>query len=249
MYQTHWKKIISLLILIVFAWNLADAQTKPKGNYNFWNYKKKPFYFGLTLGMHSSGYLPSKSKAFVRSDTLRAITGIDRPGLNVNIITNLKIGEYFDFRFIPGFAFSERRFQYKASTLCGLSNNQVPCISNIRVESVFLELPVLMRFKSDPYKDKRMFIVAGLKYSYDVASSSRAREEERINLLQISPHDFQFEIGAGMQFFFPFFIFSPEIKFSQGIGNIHILNNNLEQSKILDQVRSRALTISFHFEG
>jgi len=240
MHNLYWNKIIIALLFFVFTFNTVDAQVNPKGNYNFWNYKKKPFYFGLTLGVHNSGYLTSKSKNFVPVDTIYSITSGDRMGLNVNIITNLKIGEYFDFRFIPGFAFSERRLQYE--TMNVMTNFK-------RIESVFLELPVLMRFKSDPYKDKRLFIVAGLKYSYDVSSNSRVREDQIKDLIQIAPHDFQFEVGAGMQFFFPFFIFSPEVKFSQGIGNIHILNNNINESRVLDTVKSRAFTFSLHFEG
>lgn len=214
--------------------------TNPKGNYNFWEFRKKPFYFGLTLGMHSTGYLVDKSKAFIGSDSIRVVNGVDKPGLNVNIITNLKIGQYFDFRFIPGFAFSERRFQF-------FKDQGNP--EEKKVESVFLEIPLLLRFKSEPYKDKRLFVVGGLKYSYDVQSNSRLRREQSEKLIQITPHDFQFEIGVGMQFFFPFFIFSPEIKFSQGIGNIHIYNGALEESLIIDRVKSRTFTISFHFEG
>lgn len=251
MHHLHWNKIISILVLFLLTYSTLDAQVKPKGNYNFWNYKSKPFYFGLTLGGHSSGYIPGKSREFVESDSIRAITGLDKPGLHVNIITNLKIGQYFDFRFIPGFAFSERRFEFTAQEprFNPVTQQLEPFKQVERIESVFLEIPLLIRFKSDPYKDKRLFVVAGLKYSYDVASSSRARDEIAKNLLQIAPHDFQFEVGAGMQFFFPFFIFSPEIKFSQGIGNIHIYNSNKEESRIMDKVLSRALSISFHFEG
>jgi hypothetical protein len=216
---------------------MSQAQ---KGNYNFWEFRKKPFYFGLTLGMHSTGYLVDKSKAFIGTDSIQVVNGVDKPGLNVNIITNLKIGQYFDFRFIPGFAFSERRFEFLS---------QSGKVDQKKIESVFLEVPLLLRFKSEPYKDKRLFVVGGLKYSYDVQSNSRLRREQSEKLIQITPHDFQFEIGAGMQFFFPFFIFSPEIKFSQGIGNIHIYNGLLEESLIIDKVKSRTFTISFHFEG
>lgn len=219
---------------------MAYGQVRPKGNYNFWDFQKKPFYFGLTLGGHSTGYLVDKSRQFTQNDSFRIINGLDKPGLNVNIITNLKIGQYFDFRFIPGFAFSERRFQFLTES---------STINEKKLESVFLEIPLLLRFKSDPYKDKRLFVVGGLKYSYDVASNSSLRQEQASQLIQIAPHDFQFEIGAGVQFFFPFFIFSPEIKFSQGIGNIHIYNGGLEESTLLDKVISRTFSISFHFEG
>lgn len=240
-----WVKVLSFTILGVFISNgAAFGQTQPKGNYNFWEFKKKPFYFGLTLGGHSSGYLTSNSRKLVQHDSIRIISGADKPGLHVNIITNLKIGEYFDFRFIPGFAFSERRINYTNDP-----NQSNSDFLTERIESVFLEIPMLMRFKSAPYKDKRLFVVGGLKYTYDVSSNSRARKDQSVNLLKIAPHDFQFEIGAGVQFFFPFFIFSPEIKYSQSLGNIHVFNGSKTESTVIDKILSRALSISFHFEG
>ncbi len=245
MHGIHRYKIILLVGLLVGCFLTSDAQVRPKGNYNFWDYQQKPFYFGLTLGMHSTGYLTTKSRQFVQEDSIFTVAGADKPGLHVNIITNLKIGQYFDFRIIPGFAFSERRLIYDRIDL----DTKLPVQTFEKVESVFLELPLLLRFKSEPYKDKRLFVVSGLKYSYDVATNSRLREENLSKFIQISPHDFQFEIGVGMQMFFPFFIFSPEIKFSHGIGNIHILNNSKVESTVIDKITSRALTISFHFEG
>ncbi|NNK89863.1 MAG: PorT family protein [Saprospiraceae bacterium] len=240
MHNIHWYKILIFTGLFILSANSLEGQVKPKGNYNYWDFQKKPFYFGLTMGTHSSGYLVDKSREFNQSDSIRIINGLDKPGLNVNIIANLKIGQYFDFRFIPGFAFSERRLEF-------LSENG--SLSQKKIESVFLEIPLLLRFKSEPYKDKRLFVIGGLKYSYDVDSNSSVRVEQAQDLIQIAPHDFQFEIGAGVQFFFPFFIFSPEIKFSQGIGNIHVFNGQLEESTLIDKIISRAISISFHFEG
>ncbi len=245
MHDIHWNKIIFIATLtgILFSTTLNGQISKK--NYNFWEFRNKPFYFGLTIGMHSSGYLTSKSSTFATSDSIVSISNVDRPGLNVNIITNLKIGQKFDFRFIPGFAFSERRFVFEDKSSNANENND----RVTRLESVFLEIPIHLRFKSDPYNDKRLFLVGGLKYSYDVASNSRVRRADADQLLQIAPHDFQMEIGAGLQLFFPFFIFSPEIKYSRGLSNIHIYNGRLEDSRILDKVISRALTISLHFEG
>jgi len=91
--------------------------------------------------------------------------------------------------------------------------------------------------------------MAGVKYTYDVQSNSRTREGLSDDLILISPHDFHLEYGAGIQIFFPFFIFSPEIKMSQGISNIHIYKDTLEESSVLEAVKSRMFSISFHFEG
>ena len=58
-----------------------------------------------------------------------------------------------------------------------------------------------------------------------------------------------FEIGAGIQFFLPYFIFSPEIKFSHGLNNILIFDDALPESTVIEKVLSRGFTISLHFEG
>lgn len=240
MHNIHWSKIVAFIFFLILGSNLY-SQGVPKGNLNYWEFRNKPFYFGLTIGLHSTGYIHSKSSQFTQSDSIQTINNINRSGLNVNIITNLKIGQYFDFRFIPGFGFSERKLRF----LRGPES----IYSEQRIESVFLDIPLLLRYKSVPYKDKRLFVVGGLKYSYDVSSASSTRKNQKDNLIQIAPHDFQFEIGAGMQMFFPFFIFSPEIKFSRGLSNIHIYNGNLEESRIIDKILSRAFSISLHFEG
>ncbi len=219
----------------------AFSQIKAKDNYNYLDFQKKAYYFGISLGLNSSAYQVNKSSNFSANDSINIVNGLYRPGFNLHIITNLKIGEYFDFRFLPGFSFTERIFEYKVGDGSDLTTKSI--------ESVFLEMPFLLRFKSEPYKDKRMFLLAGVKYDFDVASNSRAAKDKAQFLVQVSPHDFSVEVGAGIQFFFPYFIFSPEIKFSQGLGNVHIYKDELIESNVLDNVLSRMISISFNFEG
>ena len=236
----HGRQVVLPLLLLCFLCTGVRAQYTGGNNYNFKDFQAKPFYFGLTLGFNSSRYTPFRSEEFLFSDTIVSVTSLNGPGFNLNMIANLKIGQYFDFRFLPGFSFAERRLNYAM-------DRRTITESQKSVQSVFVELPFHFRFKSAPYKDKRLFLVGGVKYSFDVASESRTRQAD--NLVQISPHDFHVEYGAGMQFFFPYFIFSPEFKVSQGIGNTLIFNPNLQESRVLDKVLSRTFTISFHIEG
>ena len=229
------------MFAVCFIGTQAFSQVKAKDNYNYLDFQKKSYYFGISLGINSSSYQVNRSSNFISNDSINIVNGIYRPGFNLHIITNLKIGDNFDFRFIPGFSFTERRFEYTIA-----ESNDIALKS---IESVFVELPFLLRFKSEPYKDKRMFLLAGVKYDIDVVSNSNAQKEKAALLVQVSPHDFSVEVGAGVQFFFPYFIFSPEIKFSQGIGNVHIYKDELIESNILDNVLSRMISISFNFEG
>jgi len=239
MYQNPVFKLLFALLFVGTSISI-DAQIKPKDNYYYWNYKNKPFYFGMTAGIQTTGFLIQKSSQFASNESINFTSSIDKPGINVNFISNLKMGEYFDFRFIPGFSYSEKHLEFKNPS--GISKTE-------KIESFYIEVPLHLRFKSAPYKDKRLFVVGGLKYSYDVSSNNNVRDDEVGDLFLISPHDFQFEVGVGIQLFYPFFIFSPEIKFSQGIGNIHIFNGTKPESTIIDRILSRALTISFHVEG
>ena len=236
----HGCKVVLTLLLAVLLSTSGRAQFTGGRNYNFQDFQAKPFYFGLTLGFNSSRYTPFRSEEFLFSDTIVSVTSLNGPGFNLNMIANLKIGKYFDFRFLPGFSFAERRLNYT-------KESRVTSESQESVQSVFVELPFHFRYKSAPYRDKRVFLVGGVKYSFDVASESRARQAE--NLVRISPHDFHVEYGAGVQFFFPYFIFSPEFKISHGIGNTLLFNPNLPESRVLDKVLSRTFTLSFHIEG
>lgn len=236
----RYKITLLLLFLTLGSWT-ASAQKQPgRGNYNFMNKQGKPYYFGLTLAFHSSDYSIFRSKNFNEQDQILSVESVTGPGYNVNVVSNLKIGRYFDFRLLPGFSFTERNIRYKDLTAA----NQ---FENIKVESVFTEVPFHVRFKSEPYNDMRIYVLGGIKYSFDIASKARRREQDRI--LKISPTDFSVEAGFGMQFFFPYFILSPELKFTQGINNILIFNEKIIQSNVLENVLSRTITLSFHFEG
>lgn len=229
--------VIGFLLSVHFAFSQKFGGN---GNYNFLDFQQKPYYFGITLGINSSSFTPFRSSEFIQNDSILAIEGARGPGFNLGIVTNLKIGNYFDFRFLPTLSFAERRIEFSRDRRLGP-------VSQRRIESVLVEMPFQFRYKSAPFNDIRLFLIGGIKYSFDVASDSRTKQAE--NLLKISPSDFSIEYGAGIQFFFPFFIFSPEFKISQGIGNTLIYNRSLEESTVLEKLLSRTFTISLHFEG
>lgn len=222
--------------------SVLHAQIGGKGNYNYLDFQRRNYYFGITLAYNTSSYQIFRSKNFLPgvNDSIAGLEGVKGPGFNLQIISNLKIGENFDLRFLPGFSFSERTVAFDPT------KKGSPDYAKT-IESVFVELPFHVRYKSAPYHDKRLFIMGGIKYSYDIQSKSRARMIAQN--LKISPTDFQFEIGAGIQMFFPYFIFSPEIKFSHGLGNVLIYQNGLRESNVIEKLMSQSFTISFHFEG
>ena len=232
MQSLHWRKIGYLLLICLFTAELS-AQIGGK-NLNYDDYKRKTYYFGISLGFNSSKHQVFHSRDFIGNPEIQLAQGAAALGFNVHGIVNYKFGEYFDFRILPGISFATRHLDFNVD-------------QRTSVESIFAEIPLHIRYKSAPYRDKRAFVIAGLNYSFDVASNSKTRQAD--SFIKISPHDFQLEVGLGMQFFFPYFILSPEIKYSQGITNTLLYNKQIVESSVMEKLLSRTITLSFHFEG
>ena len=116
-----------------------------------------------------------------------------------------------------------------------------------RNEFVYVEFPFQIRYKSLPYYNKRIFVTTGMKYAYETTRNQKVRDAE--NVIKISPHDFQWEVGVGIQMFYPYFIFSPELKLSRGLNNVLIHNQSSLETTVLDGATSQAITLSFIIEG
>ncbi|MBK9272697.1 MAG: outer membrane beta-barrel protein [Saprospiraceae bacterium] len=238
MLYLHWRKVI-LIALFSFIATEFFAQSR-QHSYNYEGFRRKDHYFGLTLGYNQSGYKIEHGRTLRPGGVFRVNNSVSNGGLTLCMITNFKIGEYVDYRILPSISLSYRTLTFTPSAGGPIKEH--------KIESVFGEIPMIVRFTSAPYKDFRVFMLSGVKYSYDFASNSRS-DKTRFELIRISPHDFQVELGVGMQFYMPFFIFSPEIKFSHGISNLLIYDTKLVESTLIDKLFSRSLTISLHFEG
>jgi len=230
--------VFSLILLFSFGANAQRSGSRSVMNFQY--HKTKPYYFGISLGYNKSNLFLKKSDYFVDESKYLVVEPSKGIGFHVQMIVNLKLGNSYDLRVLPGFSFADKKIDYFNDYSGKISNEK-------KFESVYIDVPFLIRYKSEPYNDLRAYVITGIKYSYDVNSNSKARNNQ--NLIKVSPHDFQFEIGAGLQFFFPYFIFSPELKMSTGVGNVLLYDKDLKESKVLEKVLTNLFSISFHFEG
>ena len=93
LFHLRWVQVAIVLILAVGS---LSAQ-KYRGNPNFLDFNQKPYYFGITLGINSSNFKPYRSKQFLMSDSIQTVESVTGPGFNLGIVTNLKMGDYFDW--------------------------------------------------------------------------------------------------------------------------------------------------------
>lgn len=243
MLSLYRREVVVCLFLFAFA-NDTSAQYTGRGNVNFDDFSRKDYYFGISLGFNQSKHQVFHSREFIGNPNIQLAQGSPATGFTVHGIVNYKLGNFFDFRMLPGIAFTTRFLDFNETFD---RDADIVTRDRVTVESIFAEIPLHIRYKSAPYKDKRAFIIGGINYSYDVASNSQTRQAD--DFIKISPHEFSLEIGVGMQFFYQFFILSPELKFSQGINNTLLFNDQIVQSTVMEKLLGRTITLSFHFEG
>jgi hypothetical protein len=160
-------------------------------------------------------------------------------GFNLGLLGNIRLSEYFDLRLNPQLLFASKNLYYK--------ENFPTRETTKNIESILLSFPFQIKFKSDRIGNMRVYTIAGLKYDYDLASNARARRAE--DLVKIKAGDYGYELGAGFEFYFPSFIFSPEFKISNGLQNVHVKDPNLRYSNVIDKLKSRMIVFSIHLEG
>ncbi len=225
------SKVSIFLCLLLMLTNEASAQR------NQTRYLNRNLYFGISLGFNTQSFRVVHDESFVYNDTIQSITSTRGPGFNLGIVSNLSMGDYFDLRFVPALVFGDKRLQFQ----------QRDSMVSRTIESIILDFPLTVRFKSQPIRDVKFYVLTGMKYSLDLASNAKARRAD--DQIKVFRNDLSIEYGLGIQIFFPLFIFSPEIKFSQGVMNLHARNPDLIYSGNIDKLFSRTLTFSLHFEG
>ena len=90
-------------------------------------------------------------------------------------------------------------------------------------------------------------MMAGGKIEYDLSSKARAKNAE--DMVKLRSFDYGVEAGIGFNFYMPYFILSPEIKISNGLGNSHSRDPDLKYSNVIDKLQSRMVVFSLIFEG
>ncbi|MBK6481586.1 MAG: PorT family protein [Chitinophagales bacterium] len=202
-------------------------------------YQSRMFHFGISLAVNSSNYKITLDPNYLEQNEILEVHALSNPGFALGIISDLHLSKSFELRFIPDLAFADRSIQYALST-----SDTIPIKT---IESVYLEFPVHLKYRSRPYKDIRLYILSGFKYSIDMQSNATARLAE--NLVKVYRNDVAFEYGMGVEFHLPLVIISPEIKVSYGLLNVLKPDDNLNFSSVIEKLRARSIMFTLHFEG
>jgi len=165
------------------------------------------------------------------------------PGFTVGIVTNLRMTEYLDLRFLPGMSFGERKLVYNIP-MEDINSGDTDFYS---IKSTFLDFPLLVKYKSKRMNNQRPYLIGGVAYRIDISKTGQE------DLVRLKPFSSSVEVGVGWDSYLQFFRLSTELKFSFGLSNVLDEGPKLGSQKqvytnALSQLTSNMFIFSFHFE-
>lgn len=233
------KKLFPIILLACF---LSIDAASQKELYQE-EHDTKPYYFGITLAGSSSRFQSELHPRFLQQDSIMVAEPTNSAGFALGLLATARLTNRFEARFNPQLMFTDRAIQYQMR----FTDVGQGLVVDKKVESVIVSFPLQVKFRSDRIGNFRVYMLGGGKLDYDLASNAQARKAE--DMIKIGKIDYGVEGGIGFNFYMKSFIFSPEIKISNGLGNLHSRDERLKYSNVLDRIQSRMIVFSIHLEG
>lgn len=241
------KKIISTVLLLSFIVNHSFSQENNVQNLRL--HDNKRLHFGFTVGINTSDFYIRNSDTFFDTSIIRTVYSIEnkqQPGFHLGPLSNLRLAEYLDFRFLINLTFIQRDLEYVLKETNSLDETYF-ITHTMQLSSTFIEFPMLFKYKSDRINNYRFYLIGGIKPVLDLASKKKI-PAELMPMISLAQPDVYGEIGLGLDLYFPYFKFSPELKMGIGINNMAV-DDGTEYSRAMKYLKSKVFMLSFHFSG
>ncbi len=235
-FHLHGKKIAIGLFLMILCQQAFGQRDR---SINLPNYDNRWLHYGFYIGVEGFQYKLKYSDLFImpEMDSVLSINPASTVGpVNIGFVVNFRLAEFLNLRLVPKFGINERKVEYNYRNR---SETQV-------IETVEMEFPLLLKYKSVRRGNYRMYLVGGINPSIRVGGKKDLNSEG--DRLSIKDSDLSIELGFGLDVYYPFFKFSPEIRFSRGIVNNLSSETNF-YTKGIERLTSNSVSLYLYFEG
>ncbi len=232
------KSLILVAVLIIYFTELFSQSAPP----NMPHYDKKVAHFGISFGYNQfySNIIGKENPPY--QDTIMGFDSDRNSGFQLMFVSDLRLLSWLNLRFTPGVTFGDRRlnfYEYK---------NDVFNVRSTSLEAIYVEIPLEFKVRSKRWRNMRPYLIAGGKYTYDLGSIKRKKANPEDVMLKIDNSEIFYTLGAGVDFYLPYFKFGIELKTSYSLTNILIPEFHTMYSDVLDKIRTQVFYINLTFE-
>lgn len=237
------KLSIILIVMLLASTGWAQRNLVPQ---NYRKFDRKLIHFGFMLGVNTADFSTRYKPNMLKNYGVLSINNRSQPGFQLGIISSLKLGSpLVRLRFIPSLSFQERVLDY---TFLSDDPEEQFVTDEERVASTNLDFPLLLKLRTLRYNNFAAYVIAGGQYTLDLQSQEKVSQIFSDPFIKLFRDDFQGQVGAGVDFFLPYFKFGIELKLSHSIKNA-MIQDNTRLSQPINALYNRVWWISFTFEG
>ncbi len=225
-------------------------------------FDRKTIHFGFYLGANQMHYNIKLKPGFTNftynqdqipefnadSAQLRNVESLPQLGFSVGIVSDLRLGKYFNLRFTPELLFNERILKYDILTYY---RGEALLLEGVekRVPSTHLNFPLYLKYKGVRLHNARPYVFVGFKFVLDLAAQAGKQEDvtEREVVIKLYRFNYVFEAGVGFDFYFNWFKMGTELRMSYGLKNILKSENNIYTDP-MESIHSKIFQLIFTFE-
>ena len=239
------KRLFTIILFTLLSSIALQGQIRTITNLP--KYDQKKYHFGFILGLNQMDFVIKTNPSITRRDSVYGVVTDGEMGFNIGIVSNLRIAEYLDLRFIPTLSFGDRNIIYSVKKFSEFIGDTIFTETEKKVESTYIDFPFYLKYKSKRLGNTRAYVIGGFRYGIDLASQAKKKEKEDEYLIKLVKDDLQFELGVGFDFYLTYFKFGIEAKMGYGISDLLKRENNIYTNSI-DWLSSKVFQLSFTFE-
>lgn len=212
LFDLRWQKIIFATVLIcVFARQNGFSQGTKYTPRHQEHYEDKTVHYGFLFALPQTRFRFTHSDHFVTSaDSINLITAPSVAGFRMGLVANFYLNDRWDIRTTPSVSLYDRVLEYQFAS--GKTRRELR-------EATWIELPILLKYKSKRRMNSRMYILGG--FTLGTETNVRRRSQPGSDRLNSKSYDVTLDYGFGFEQFLAYTKFSPEIRFSHGLVNMY----------------------------
>jgi hypothetical protein len=228
-----------LVFLLGFSLSLYSQAPKPP-NLVLLDYKQ--FHFGYSVGINYMSFTVIEKPGYKASL-------IQYPGLNINLVTNYRLGKNLDIRALPGIQFCQRDLT--------IVNSDSKVSQSWQIESVYVDIPFDLKYRADRVNNYAPYLIAGVCPRMELLGGTIDSFNPGPRMLRF--FDVYPELGFGIDFYLPDVKVAAELKFSVSLLNsFRDLSKDPDYASVapdyanyangVEKITSRMVILAIHIE-
>lgn len=199
-------------------------------------------HYGFFIGMNMMD-MELKNNGYVDPGTgQRWYAEVDnyQPGFTVGVLGEIRLHQYLGFRIQPTIHFGQKHIMFHEQ-VSGRDSSQ-------NMKTTYLSVPLELKIAAPRYNNFRPYAMVGVAPTFDLTSRKH-------DALTTQRFDCFIEIGAGCDFYLPYFKLIPELKFCFGLRDIlnHDRDDLTDESlrkftNSISRSASKMIVLTLYFE-